>query len=1553
MIRLRLKKSGSAFTCVLGAVVLAGATTGLVGACGRDKGKTAGKAAALRLASSPVRNAQVGEPMQYQAVLTFPGAATWALTAKPDGAQIDDAGRVSWTPRAGQGGPHTFTVEAKLEGKVVEQTFQVTAAQAVLQASSRVDPQSANGASVVVDAPLSTVRGTAVQIQPGGMPPGDAVTVTISSLENAPVPAAARVAGISPSDLKPIELGPSGLTFKIPAKIHLPVSAAVLAKGRPMVQTFDYARGRWEKVKVLSVDTGAATVVAEASHFSTYVATPPLTTFNLQLSLGGAGTACASALVVRAPLALGFAQIAATEVNGYTGNASSVAEVLAGMAEGEALQLFTEVTAGDAALTSVRTGWTLASATRLPGGKFRVNLTTNAHGSSFLATPPELAASDPELAAWMNGSRTHSLFGGLGTLAGGAHARAEASLYLVPGSDADQPPPRAANSFGGDEVVVPALVSLDSYDDDCDQAPNAWDPLPQGTPPPLLGGTPPSPVRVAVGNPARLSVSSTQPGLTLSWSGSHPSLGLTVAPDAASVSATPSLVGLFRVEAFAGTGAERTRHGWDLIADPASVQIRNTPPLCAVAATASVTRADESVALTAYGKDAEQVALAYRWHTTDPTLLSAATGPFTLFSASRPGDYIVTCFAHDGLTEGPPAAVTLSVLSATANRPPAPPVVTPLSAVLQHAAGVPASVVLTASGSDPDGDLLTYDFVPDPATPPAFTLAKNGASATFTSSQNGVYLFYVTAQDPTGTTSPWTPVKIQVIAALSAMPVDADRDGYPAGADCDDTNPTVFPGAVEICQDGVDQSCDGIDPAAAQCDRDNDRFSPAKGDCDDANAAVNPGIPERCDGIDNNCDGAIDEGFGVGATCLAGEGACRVSGGTSCNASYTGVVCSGAAGQPQPEICDGVDNDCNGRIDDLPGGTGGNPGGGDVQNCGGCNLACPVAPNASPVCLSGGCRLVCAPEFVDRDGDSGNGCECRLSNAGAEICDGLDNDCNGAVDEGALATYYSGPPGTLGVGICVSGVQGCVGGRLLPTRPERLPEPELCDGLDNDCNGRVDDPFDTTRDRNNCGGCGIVCAPADSCQGGRCAGGGGGSMTGPRVCTEPGGASYCADLTHDRNNCGTCGNACPFDAYCQLGACTTGTTGGCNAPFSLCGAQCTIPSDDPAHCGGCGKGCGPGQVCEVGVCRAAGNVPFAAACTRSSECAAGPSGAWCLDQARYNWPGGFCTAPCDAARPCQANQLCVTSPTSGGFGFCRLACASDTDCGRAGYLCNARACQPDCRTSPGSCMPGTFCDPKGHCISSGAGIGGAGGSGGSGGYGGYGGYDGAGGYGGSGSGGYGGTTAYQEQESGGGGYGGGGYGGYGGYGGTGPGLPGFSVCPVAGGGLSCLNTFYDVMNCGACGNVCPSGYNCHSGVCRDPATTCQSPFMVCNDPTGKPFCTDPARDPMNCGGCGLICPASTYCQNYGCIPTGSGVDGGTQPPADGGPTTCPAPYRPCPLAGGGVFCSDWSYDNGNCGGCGIVCGGGTVCQNQACVFTGTADGGAPDAPDAPDADRQQ
>lgn len=156
--------------------------------------------------------------------------------------------------------------------------------------------------------------------------------------------------------------------------------------------------------------------------------------------------------------------------------------------------------------------------------------------------------------------------------------------------------------------------------------------------------------------------------------------------------------------------------------------------------------------------------------------------------------------------------------------------------------------------------------------------------------------------------------------------VDADGDGYGVhcslGLDCDDNDPQVSTGAAEVC-DGKDNDCNGLVDDGGVCDGCTDADGDGRGagctagpDCDDSDPERFDDAPEACDGKDNDCDDQIDEDFELDATCSAGMGVCAADGVTACNPDGTATVCDADVGTPQTEVCDQLDNDCNGEVDD-------------------------------------------------------------------------------------------------------------------------------------------------------------------------------------------------------------------------------------------------------------------------------------------------------------------------------------------------------------------------------------------------------------------------------------------------------------------------------------------------------------------------------------------------------------------------------------------------------------------------------------------------------------
>ena len=133
-------------------------------------------------------------------------------------------------------------------------------------------------------------------------------------------------------------------------------------------------------------------------------------------------------------------------------------------------------------------------------------------------------------------------------------------------------------------------------------------------------------------------------------------------------------------------------------------------------------------------------------------------------------------------------------------------------------------------------------------------------------------------------------------------------------------------------------------------------------------------VAEVCDGKDNDCDGTIDEDFpGLGTACTVGRGECARSGVQVC-----GGACSVTAGVPTAETCDGKDNDCDGTVDDH------------ISDGPACPLTLGVCAASHAPCTNGGFAACDATSYG-----------AHYDPAVAETqCDGLDNNCDGQVDEG-------------------------------------------------------------------------------------------------------------------------------------------------------------------------------------------------------------------------------------------------------------------------------------------------------------------------------------------------------------------------------------------------------------------------------------------------------------------------------------------------------------------------------------------------------------------------
>ncbi len=472
---------------------------------------------------------------------------------------------------------------------------------------------------------------------------------------------------------------------------------------------------------------------------------------------------------------------------------------------------------------------------------------------------------------------------------------------------------------------------------------------------------------------------------------------------------------------------------------------------------------------------------------------------------------------------------------------------------------------------------------------------------------------------------------------------------------------------AELC-DGKDNNCDGFtDEADPQlgtrcypagtvgC---NESLNTCVGECRfgarlcvaAGNGAslgcANPVGPagEICDRKDNDCDGQTDETFDVGTACDNGSpGRCFATGMKICNGRGDGTTCSVQPPDISDEICDGIDNDCDGKIDaedtdkPLPG------------------VGVPCGSNI------GECRVGITQCFEGK-------VLCTARDPIPEICDGLDNDCDGSIDEDLTAPGPECvPPGLpanaaiagecrAGVFACAKGADGLWGWQC---REGRGPQVEVCDGKDNNCDGVIDDMAE--------------CPVGFQCIEGECArrcSAGEIACTPDRVCKE----GFCL-----RNACANV--RCPQGSACdETGNCVDRCLGANCAP----GFRCIN-----GLCFDCQSlGCPDGQVCRQHTCTP--DLCAGVICGDGSYCRAGSCVKDCFGvscPAGQSCREGTCIADPCANVACNRGDFCDPATRA-----CKTSSCALLQC-MAGLRCveTLGACQPDpCLDL--KCPSGTRCD---------------------------------------------------------------------------------------------------------------------------------------------------------------------------------------------------------------------------------------------------------------------
>lgn len=442
--------------------------------------------------------------------------------------------------------------------------------------------------------------------------------------------------------------------------------------------------------------------------------------------------------------------------------------------------------------------------------------------------------------------------------------------------------------------------------------------------------------------------------------------------------------------------------------------------------------------------------------------------------------------------------------------------------------------------------------------------------------------------------------------------------------------------------------------------------------------------------------GSAGSAGAAGSAGFAGAAGSAGAAGAGATGGSGGSPSEGCAGQaaPAPEACNALDDDCDGAIDES-------------LELGSCSASGPG------MCTSGTLRC-----------EQGEPVCHVAAEPSAEVCNGLDDDCDASVDEDTeLQCYPSGIEGCVAnadgsfecVGSCAAGTQTCVGGELSACSGAITPQAEACGGdeaADENCNGSVDDGCPCEGDETQrcysgpalTAGVGICRAGTQTCKNGLFGPCEGAVTPGTESCANEGSDDDCdrrrddisgrGGLCFDFRRQGACffgtrecdggalvcetTPAAPTETACDLVdedcdgrtdetfalATDEQNCGGCDVRCSAgqqcCGGTCRTISSDAANCGGCNVACTSGSACCGGTCTPTNTDAHCGSCTMACSDNQDCCGSSCTN-IRSTMNCGGCGITCTAGQGC-CETGCADLNTVAHCGACDIACSAGQNC---------------------------------------------------------------------------------------------------------------------------------------------------------------------------------------------------------------------------------------------------------------------------------------------------